>query len=195
MRHQKHGKKLSRVSAHRHALWSNMVSSLIEHERIETTDVKAKELKRIAERTINWSTSLGDLLTKDDAKMDAGDRARKVHHIRMARRVVKDPATLQKLFDEVGPRFIGRPGGYTRVIKLRNRHGDAAPISIVELVERGKQEAPPPVEEPKKGQKTKAKAAKAAETNAEDAPAKEEKAAPTKKAPKAKAKEKAKKEE
>jgi large subunit ribosomal protein L17 len=143
MRHQKHGKKLGRVSAHRDAMWSNMVSSLIEHERVKTTDVKAKLLRRIAERAITWSTSLGDLLTRDDEKLDAQDRARKVHAIRMAKRVVKSPAALAKLFDEVGPRFIGRQGGYTRVVKLKNRHGDAAPISIVELVERGAAEEAP----------------------------------------------------
>jgi large subunit ribosomal protein L17 len=171
MRHQKHGKKLSRLAGHRHALWSNMVSALIEHERVETTDVKAKELRRIAERTITWSTSLGDLLTKDEAKLDAEDRARKVHAMRMARRVVKDPATLQKLFDDVGPRFVGRPGGYTRVIKVRNRHGDAAPLSLVELVELGQEEAAPEPEETKKGAK-KAKGEPAAEAAAEEKPKK-----------------------
>ena len=148
MRHQKHGKKLGRVSSHRDAMWANMVSSLIEHERIQTTDVKAKQLKRIAEKAITWSVSLGELLTKDADKLDAEDRARKVHAIRMARRVVKDPAALAKLFNDVGRRFIGREGGYTRVIKLKNRRGDAAPISIVELVERGeKVGATPAVEE------------------------------------------------
>ncbi len=177
MRHLKHGKKLGRLSAHRHAMWSNMVSSLIEHERVETTDVKAKQLKRLAEKTITWSTSLGDLLTRDEAKLDAEDRARKVHAIRMARRVLKDPATLTKLFEEVGPRFIGRPGGYTRVIKLRNRRGDAAPMSLVELVERGEEEAPEAEEKPtsKKGKK---EAAPAPEEKAEK-PAK--KRAPKKK--------------
>src|SRR5437867_4084391 len=137
MRHQKHGRKLGRHSSHRKAMWSNMVASLIEHERIQTTDAKAKELRRIAERTINWSTQLGDLLTRDAEKLDAADRARVVHAMRMARRVVKQGGALRKLFDEVGPRFVGRPGGYTRVLKIGNRHGDAAPVSIVELVERG----------------------------------------------------------
>ncbi len=147
MRHQKHGKKLGRFAAHRDAMWSNMVSSLIEHERIETTDVKAKQLRRLAEKAITWSTSLGDVLTRDADKLDAEDRARKVHAIRMAKRVVKSQAALSKLFDDVGPRFIGRQGGYTRVLKVRNRRGDAAPMSIVELVERGAEEKPAKGEE------------------------------------------------
>jgi large subunit ribosomal protein L17 len=171
MRHQKHGKKLGRLSAHRHAMWSNMVSSLIEHERVQTTDVKAKQLRRIAERTITWSTSLGDLLTRDEGKLDAEDRARKVHAVRMARRVVKDPATLAKLFDEVGPRFLGRPGGYTRVIKVRNRQGDAAPMSLVELVDRAEPEAEEPDEKDTKGEK-KGKKAEAADEKSEPKPAK-----------------------
>ncbi len=163
-------------------MWSKMVSSLIEHERIETTDVKAKELRRLAEKTITWSTSLGELLNKDDEKLDAADRARKVHAIRMAKRVVKDPATLAKLFDDVGPRFLGRTGGYTRVIKVRNRRGDAAPISLVELVERGEEEeAAPP--EPEKGGKKKA----APKTEAAEAAPKKKAPAKKKKAPEAEA--------
>lgn len=138
MRHLKHGKKLGRKSAHRTAMWSNMVTSLLEHERIQTTDVKAKELRRLAEKTIQWSTLLGDLLTKDRAKFSDQEKAHLVHSMRMARRIVKDPIVLSKLFEDIGPRFIGRTGGYTRVIKFRHRHGDAAPISIVELVERRK---------------------------------------------------------
>ncbi len=159
MRHQKHGRTLGRKSAHRKALWSNMVSSLITHERVQTTDAKAKELRRIAERTINWSASLGDVLTKDREKLDAEDRARLVHAMRMARRVVKQADALNKLFSEVGPRFIGRPGGFTRVLKLGSRHGDAAPVSIVELVEKGEAAEPEtPAASPSKGKKPAGKA-------------------------------------
>jgi large subunit ribosomal protein L17 len=136
MRHLKHGKKLGRKSAHRTAMWSNMVTSLLAHERIQTTDVKAKELRRHAEKTIQWSALLGDLLTKDPEKLNSQEKAQLVHSMRMARRVIKDPVVLAKLFEDIGPRFIGRTGGYTRIIKFRHRHGDAAPISIVELVER-----------------------------------------------------------
>jgi large subunit ribosomal protein L17 len=134
MRHQKHGRKFGRKSASRHALFSNMVSSLIEHERIQTTDAKAKELRRLVERTISWATSVGTLVGSD--KADAADKARVVHAMRMAGRIVKHRPALDKLFNVVGPRFVGRPGGFTRIMKLRNRHGDAAPISIIELVDR-----------------------------------------------------------
>src|SRR6476646_2844767 len=139
MRHGKHGRKFGRQSGPRHALFSNMVSSLIEHERIKTTDAKAKELRRVAERTISWATSVGNLIEND--KKDAQDEARIVHAMRMAQRVLKHKPTLHKLFNEIGPRLVGRAGGYTRVLKLGNRHGDAAPLSIVELVDRA-EEAP-----------------------------------------------------
>lgn len=160
MRHQKSGRKFSRKSGPRHALLSNLVTSLIEHERIQTTDAKAKELRRLAERTITWATSVGNLVGNE--KADASDRARVVHAMRMAQRVVKHKPTLQKLFDDVGPRFVGRTGGYTRVMKLGYRHGDAAPVSIVELVERGGDaEADKPQESEAKGKKAKAPKAEA----------------------------------
>ncbi len=159
MRHQKHGRKFGRKSAPRRALFSNLVSALIQHERIETTDAKAKELRRIAERTISWATSVGNLVASD--KQDAEDEARIIHAKRMAGRVLKHKPTLEKLFDDVGPRMAGRPGGFTRIMKLRNRHGDAAPISIIELVDRA-EAAPADTEAPApKGGKS-AKSAKAA---------------------------------
>ena len=133
MRHQKSGRKFSRKSGPRHALLSNLVQSLIEHERITTTDAKAKELRRVAERTITWATSVGSLVGND--KADAADKARIVHAMRMAQQVVKHKPTLHKLFNDVGPRFVGRAGGYTRIMKLGYRHGDAAPVSIIELID------------------------------------------------------------
>src|SRR6478752_5496374 len=139
MRHQKSGRKFSRQSGPRHALFSNLVSALIEYEHIQTTDAKAKELRRIAERTITWAASVGKLIDND--KADVEDKARVVHAMRMAGRIVRHKPTLQKLFSEIGPRFVGRPGGYTRVLKLGHRHGDAAPMSIIELVERGSETA------------------------------------------------------
>jgi len=96
MRHQKSGRKFSRKSGPRHALLSNLVTSLIEHERITTTDAKAKELRKIAERTITWATSVGSLVNND--KADAADKARIVHAMRQAQTVVKHRPTLQKLF-------------------------------------------------------------------------------------------------
>jgi large subunit ribosomal protein L17 len=167
MRHQKHGRKFGRQSGPRHALFSNLVSALIEHEHIQTTDAKAKELRRIAERTITWATSVGKLIDND--KADAEDKARVVHAMRMAGRIVRHKPTLQKLFSEIGPRFVGRPGGYTRVLKLRNRHGDAAPISIIELVDRP-EKAAPAAEAPAKGGKA-AKAEAATEPKAKKAKA------------------------
>jgi large subunit ribosomal protein L17 len=176
MRHQKSGRKFSRKSGPRHALLSNLVTSLIEHERIKTTDPKAKELRKVAERTISWATSVGSLVGKE--KADAADKARIVHAMRQAQRVVKHKPTLQKLFDEIGPRLVGRTGGFLRIMKLGYRHGDAAPVSIVEFVDRpaAAPEAEEPEEKPAKGKK-----APKAEAKAEAAPAQAKKAA-TKKA-------------
>ncbi len=134
MRHRKAGKKFSRTSSHRKAMFSNMVASLVTHGRIETTEVKAKELSRIAERTINWGVSVADLLAADQKGLSQDDRARLVHARRMAGRVLKDDDALAKLFSEVAPRYAGRAGGYTRVLKTRNRRGDAAPMALIELV-------------------------------------------------------------
>lgn len=169
MRHQKSGRKFGRKSASRHALFSNMVSSLIEHERIQTTDPKAKELRRIAERAISWATSVGNLVGNE--KADAVDKARVIHAMRMAQRVVKHKPSLAKLFSEIGPRMAGRPGGYLRIMKLRHRHGDAAPISIIEFVDRA---------EPAKQEEPEAKGKKSAKAE----PAAEKKAAPKKQAEK-----------
>ena len=134
MRHRKAGKKFSRTSSHRKAMFSNMVASLVTHGRIETTEVKAKELSRIADRTINWGVSVADLLAADQKGLSQDDRAKLVHARRMAGRVLKDDDALAKLFSEVAPRYAGRAGGYTRVLKTRNRHGDAAPMALIELV-------------------------------------------------------------
>ena len=136
MRHQKSGKTFGRKADHRKALWSNMVSSLIQAERIQTTDVKAKELRRFAEPAIAWAVSVGSLLSKDEAKRTAEEKTRIVHAMRMAQRIVKNREALHKLFDELGPRYASRHGGYLRIIKKGFRHGDAAPVSIVELVDR-----------------------------------------------------------
>ena len=134
MRHQKSGKKLGRTSAHRDALWSNMVSSLVKHGRIKTTDVKAKELRRFAEPTITWATSVADVLKKPVESRTSDEKMRVLHAVRMAARVVKDREALRVLFGEVAQRFAGRPGGYLRLTKVGFRHGDAAPVSIVEFV-------------------------------------------------------------
>jgi large subunit ribosomal protein L17 len=141
MRHQRAGLHLSRTSSHRKALFSNLVASLFTYERIQTTDAKAKQTRRLAERTITLARRLGDVLTKDPESRTAEESARVVHAVRMARRVVRDRGAVVKLFDEIGPRFLGRPGGYTRIIKVGPRAGDAAPISILELIPDGQRPA------------------------------------------------------
>ena len=119
MRHLKAGRKLNRTSAHRKALFRNMVTSLIEHEQVRTTDAKAKELRRIADRMITL-----------------GKRG-SLHARRQALSYIRSRTAVTKLFDEVAARFRERPGGYTRVVKLGHRHGDAAPMSVIELTDRG----------------------------------------------------------
>lgn len=118
MRHRKSGKKLGRNSAHRKALFRNMVTSLMEHERIQTTDAKAKELRGVADRMITLGKR-GDL-----------------HARRQAEAFIRDKTVTSKVFGELADRYRERPGGYTRVIKVGYRAGDAAPVSIVELVDR-----------------------------------------------------------
>ncbi len=134
MRHQKSGRKFGRNSAHRRAMFRNMVTSLIEHERITTTEAKAKELRRHAEKTITKPLRLGDVLTKPREERSPEEQGRYVHALRMAGRTVRTRAALQKLFREVAPKMKGRNGGYTRIIKVGRRPGDAAPMAIVELV-------------------------------------------------------------
>lgn len=123
MRHRVAGKRLGRTSAHRTALFRNLVTSLLEHEAISTTDAKAKELRRWADRMI----TLGKQNT--------------LHARRRAAVVVRSRTILKKLFDEIAPRFAQRPGGYTRITKLGVRAGDAAGVSMIELVERPGNEA------------------------------------------------------
>lgn len=117
MRHRKKGRHLNRTAEHRRAMLRNMATSLILHERIETTVAKAKELRRYAEPLIT--------------KAKRGD----LHARRLVARRIKDKEAIAKLFDDIGPRFAERPGGYTRVIKVGHRAGDAADLAIIELVE------------------------------------------------------------
>ena len=134
MRHRNKGRKLGRTSTHRRAMFSNMVASLVQHGRIETTEAKAKELRSIADKTISWGVSIQALITKGKEKLTPVEQAKVVHAYRMARRVVKDEEALSKLFTDLGPHFATRPGGYTRILKTRVRKGDAAPMAFVELV-------------------------------------------------------------
>ncbi len=117
MRHRKKGRELSRTRSHKQAMLRNMATSLFLHERIRTTEAKAKELRPFAEKLISLAKS-GDL-----------------HSRRQAGRQIADTEALQKLFDQIGPRFQERPGGYTRILKLGARQGDGAEIALIELVE------------------------------------------------------------
>jgi large subunit ribosomal protein L17 len=162
MRHRKAGVHLSRTSAHRKALFSNLVAALLTNERIRTTDAKAKETRRLAERTITWARRVGDVLTKKADRRTTEESARVVHAVRMARRVVRDRGAVLKLFDEIAPRFEGRRGGYTRIVKLGQRPGDAAPMSLLELLPDEGGPSSAPAETPAKGDKGAGKAAKPA---------------------------------
>lgn len=165
MRHGRAGKKFARTTAHRKAMFSNMVASLVMYGRIETTDTKAKVIKRIADRTISWGTSVSELVAKGRDKQSAAEKAKIVHAMRMAGRVIRSSEALEKLFGDVAPRFKGRAGGYTRVLKTRFRVGDAVSMSFVELVVGDKKAEPAPSPTPDKAEGTpaekKAKAPKA----------------------------------
>ena len=119
MRHRKRGRQLGRNTKHRLALFRNLATSLMEHERIETTEAKAKELRGITDRLI----TLGKQGT--------------LHARRGALRVLRTKETVSKLFDDIAKRFSDRHGGYTRIIKTRQRPGDAAKLVAIELVETG----------------------------------------------------------
>jgi|SRR5450432_860689 len=157
MRHRRAGVHLSRTSAHRKALFSNLVAALLTNERIRTTDAKAKETRRLAERTITWARRLGDVLVKKADRRSADESARVVHAVRMARRIVRDRTAVTKLFDEIGPRYLARRGGYTRIVKVGQRPGDAAPMSLLELIpDAGSAKAEPQTQTGKAGKSEKA---------------------------------------
>ena len=178
MHHRIAGVRLSRTSAHRKALFSNLIAALFTHERIRTTDAKAKETRRLAERTITWARRVGDALGKKPERRSLEESARVVHAHRMARRVVRDRGAVLKLFGEIAPRFLGRQGGYTRIIKLPQRPGDAAPMAMLELLpEDGGAPKAPDKDDKAKAAKVEAKAdkgkaAKAEAKGAEKAPPK-----------------------
>ncbi len=134
MRHKKDGRQLGRNTGHRRALFRSLVTSLLDIERIETTEAKAKEISSIAEKMI----TLGK---RDD-----------LHARRQAVAYIRTEEVVAKLFDDVAKRFDGRNGGYTRIIKTRNRLGDGAPMAMVELVVMKREE----IKEEKKVKKEKA---------------------------------------
>jgi len=117
MRHNKAGRRLGRTTSHRIAMFRNMVTSLLNHERVVTTDAKAKEIRSVAEKMITLGKR-GDL-----------------HAMRQAAAYIREKSVVTKLFSTIAPRYKDRQGGYTRIIKLGQRLGDAAPLSVIELVE------------------------------------------------------------
>ncbi len=123
MRHRHSGRQLNRTSSHRQAMFRNMTSSLVEHELIKTTLAKAKELRMIAEPLIT--------LAKEDS----------VANRRLAFDRLRNKEAVGKLFTDLGPRYVGRPGGYLRIVKCGFRAGDKAPMAYVELVDRPVEEA------------------------------------------------------
>jgi large subunit ribosomal protein L17 len=120
MRHGNQGRKLGRTASHRKAMWGNMTAALIKHEQIKTTLPKAKDLRPVIEKLITLS------------RRGPTD----LHARRQALAQIKDEAQVTKLFDVIGPRYAGRPGGYTRVLKAGFRHGDNAAMAIIEFVDR-----------------------------------------------------------
>ena len=118
MRHRRVSRRFGRTSSHRIAMFKNMATSLLEHEIIRTTVTKAKELRKVVEPLIT--------MAKEDS----------VAKRRLAFARLRDKAVVKKLFDDVGPRYKERPGGYTRILKCGFRHNDAAPMAYIELVDR-----------------------------------------------------------
>jgi large subunit ribosomal protein L17 len=138
MRHRKAGVKLNRTTSHRQAMFKNMVTSLFKYDRIRTTDVKAKELRR-------WADHIITLAKRGD-----------MHARRQVLAIVQEKDVVHKLFEEAGKRFGAIAGGYTRLIKIGRRPGDAAPVSIIELV--AAEEKAPTKKKSKAGAKKKAAA-------------------------------------
>jgi large subunit ribosomal protein L17 len=145
MRHRVRGKKLGRKKSHRESMLRNLVTSLFEQESVRTTEARAKEARKLAEKVLTWGKK-GDL-----------------HSRRLALRHILDAAVVKKVFDDIAPRFEGRDGGYTRIIKLGERRGDAAPVVILELTEKSKE-----VEEEKAARKAKKEAKREAKRKAEE---------------------------
>ena len=157
MKHRVAGRRLDRTTEHRTAMFKNMVTSLLRHERIVTTTPKAKELRRIADRLI----TLGKRGTP--------------HARRQAHRSVRDVEVLDKLFGSIAQRFQTRPGGYTRLTRVARRAGDAAEMAVIELTDRA------PAEAPEKGKGEKGAGKKAPEKKPEKKAPPKEKAAAEKK--------------
>lgn len=159
MRHRKAGRKFGRNTSHRKAMFRNLAGNLILHERIETTEAKAKELRRIAERLVTRATRLGDDLTVDVEKLEGEQKqrviARRIHAQRQVAAFVPHRLTrilpdgeeeevdlVHKLFHDIARRYMdrvkeGKGGGYTRITKMLPRKGDNAPMALIEFLDEG----------------------------------------------------------
>jgi large subunit ribosomal protein L17 len=147
MRHGNSGRKFDRNSSHRRAMFRNLTANLVLHERIETTDAKAKELRRVAERLLTKAIRLGEVAFTPQDKLSDADKARRLHAVRLISAYIPRFVTkiekggeakrvdiVEKIFLDLAKRFQGRPGGYTRIVKFGPRRGDNAPVSLIEFV-------------------------------------------------------------
>ncbi len=149
MRHLNAGRKFGRNTSHRRAMFRNLAANLITHERIETTDEKAKELRRVAERLITKAKRLGDVAFTPAAELKPADKAKRLHAQRVVATFLPRFGTrtvdgesrkidlVEKVFCDLAKRYKARPGGYTRIIKLGPRRGDNADMCYIELVAEG----------------------------------------------------------
>lgn len=182
MRHRKSGRQFSRNTSHRRAMLRALTANLVAHERIETTEAKAKELRRVAERMITRARRLGEVAYTPFDKLTVADRARRQAAQRQMARFlrrfavvgqgesVKKIDLVEKVFIDLAKRFKDRPGGYTRIMKLGRRRGDNAPMTLIEFVsDADSAAAKAPAKSEKPAAKAKAEKAEAPEAAAADA--------------------------
>jgi large subunit ribosomal protein L17 len=191
MRHKKAGRQFGRNTSHRKAMFRALTANLVANERIETTDAKAKELRRVAERLITKAVRLGPIAYTPQADLGAADKAKRLAAQQRVGQFLRRFATvtqaggeqrridlIEKVFLDLARRFRDRPGGYTRIVKLGRRRGDNAPMSLIEFVELGAAATATPATGEKKaakkakadGGETKAAAKKADASEGEDKP-------------------------
>jgi large subunit ribosomal protein L17 len=150
MRHKKAGRQFGRNTSHRKAMFRALTANLVANERIETTDAKAKELRRVAERLITKAIRLGPVAYTPQSELGAADKAKRLAATQRVGQFLRRFATvtqaggeprkidlIEKVFLDLARRFRDRPGGYTRIVKLGRRRGDNAPMSLIEFVELG----------------------------------------------------------
>jgi large subunit ribosomal protein L17 len=174
MRHGKAGRQFGRNTSHRRAMFRALTANLVAHERIETTDAKAKELRRVAERLITKAIRLGAVAYTPHAELSIADRARRqaaqqqVGGFLRRFQVTQEGSEstkidlIEKVFVDLAKRFATRPGGYTRIIKLGRRRGDNAPMSMIEFVDKGEPRVAAPKSDAEKAPKAKPAGEKAA---------------------------------